>query len=115
RLPETTAGKLPGYRGMGPVRVGNEAYSQVQHYAYGQIVLSNVQAFFDHRLFRMAGLEDFESLERVGQRAWLHHDQPHAGLWELRIRQSVHTYSSAMCWAACDRLANAAQLLGLPS
>jgi len=114
RLPETTAGKLPGYRGMGPVRLGNEAYSQVQHDAYGQIVLSNVQAFFDHRLFRMAGLEDFESLERVGQRAWLHHDQPDAGLWELRTRQSVHTYSSAMCWAACDRLANAAQVLGLP-
>src|SRR5690606_14602510 len=114
RSPETTAGKLPGYRGMGPVRVGNEAYSQVQHDAYGQIVLSNVQAFFDHRLFRMAGLEDFESLERVGQRAWLHHDQPDAGLWELRTRQSVHTYSSAMCWAACDRLANAAQVLGLP-
>ncbi len=114
RLPETTADNLLGYRGMGPVRVGNEAYSQVQHDAYGQIVLSNVQAFFDQRLFRMAGLEDFESLERVGERAWLHHDQPDAGLWELRTRQSVHTYSSAMCWAACDRLANAAQVLGLP-
>jgi len=113
-LTETTAPNLPGYRGMGPVRVGNEAHSQVQHDAYGQIVLSNVQAFFDQRLFRMAGREDFEALERIGERAWQHHDQPDAGLWELRTRQSVHTYSSAMCWAACDRLANAAQVLGLP-
>ena len=112
-LPETIAEGLPGYRGMGPVRVGNDAYAQVQHDAYGQIVLSNVQAFFDQRLYRMAGLEDFEALERVGERAWLNYDEPDAGLWELRTRQSVHTYSSAMCWAACDRLANAAQVLGL--
>ena len=112
-LPESVAEGLPGYRGMGPVRVGNQAYAQVQHDAYGQIVLSNVQAFFDQRLFRVAGREDFESLERVGERAWLNFDEPDAGLWELRTRQSVHTYSSAMCWAACDRLANAAQVLGL--
>jgi GH15 family glucan-1,4-alpha-glucosidase len=112
-LEERFAPDLKGYRGMGPVRVGNQAYGQVQHDAYGQIVLSNTQAFFDQRLFRMSGIEDFESLERVGERAWQNHDQPDAGLWELRTRRSVHTYSAAMCWAACDRLANAAQALGL--
>jgi GH15 family glucan-1,4-alpha-glucosidase len=104
---------LPGYRGIGPVRVGNQAYSQVQHDAYGQIVLSNVQAFFDRRLLRISGKEDFEALERVGERAWLLHDKSDAGLWELRTRQAIHTYSAAMCWAACDRLANAADALGL--
>ncbi|MBW4330540.1 glycoside hydrolase family 15 protein [Stakelama sp. CBK3Z-3] len=112
-LVERVAPRLAGYRGQGPVRVGNQAYEQVQHDAYGQIVLSNVQAFFDHRLFRIAGREDFESLERVGERAWELYDKPDAGLWELRTRQSVHTYSAAMCWAACDRLANAAERLGL--
>ncbi|MET0247034.1 MAG: glycoside hydrolase family 15 protein [Sphingomonas sp.] len=109
RIEET----LSGYRGMGPVRVGNQAYEQIQHDAYGQIVLSNTQAFFDQRLFRMSGVEDFEALEKVGERAWENYDQPDAGLWELRTRQSVHTYSSAMCWAACDRLANAAAAIGL--
>lgn len=114
RLPEVQAPRLAGYRGMGPVRVGNQAAEQIQHDAYGQIVLSNVQAFFDERLFRMAGVEDFEALERVGERAWELYDKPDAGLWELRTRQSVHTYSAAMCWAACDRLGNAANRLGLP-
>jgi GH15 family glucan-1,4-alpha-glucosidase len=112
-LTERSEPGLPGYRGMGPVRVGNEAYLQVQHDAYGQIVLSNTQAFFDQRLFRMSGQEDFEALERIGERAWQLHDQPDAGLWEFRTRKSVHTYSAAMCWAACDRLANAATALGL--
>ena len=112
-LEERTVPRLAGYRGMGPVRVGNQAYEQVQHDAYGQIVLSNVQAFFDRRLFRPATREDFEALEKVGERAYRLFDQPDAGLWELRTRQSVHTYSSAMCWAACDRLANAAEALGL--
>ncbi|ARS26149.1 glycoside hydrolase family 15 protein [Sphingomonas sp. KC8] len=104
---------LDGYRGMGPVRVGNQAYEQVQHDAYGQIILSNVQAFFDQRLYRIAGLEDFAALEPIGERAWAAHDKPDAGLWELRTKSHVHTYSVAMCWAACDRLANAAEALGL--
>jgi GH15 family glucan-1,4-alpha-glucosidase len=112
-LPEWIAPDLPGYRGMGPVRIGNQAAEQIQHDAYGQIVLSNAQAFFDQRLYRMAGLDDFRALEKVGERAWAARDMPDAGLWELRTKSYVHTYSSAMCWAACDRLANAADALGL--
>lgn len=112
-LVERVAPALSGYRGMGPVRVGNQAYEQVQHDAYGQIILSNAQAFFDHRLFRVGGIEDFEMLEAIGQRAWDSHDRPDAGLWELRTKAHVHTYSAAMCWAGCDRLANAAAILGL--
>lgn len=113
RLEERVVDTLPGYRGMGPVRVGNQAYEQIQHDAYGQIVLSSVQGFIDRRLFRMAGEEDFEALERVGELAWQVYDKPDAGLWELRTRANVHTYSAVMCWAACDRLTRAAQVLGL--
>jgi len=112
-LTERVAESLPGYRGMGPVRVGNQAHEHVQHDVYGQIVLSNVQSFFDERLLRPANGQDFEILERVGERAFALYDQPDAGLWELRTRSAVHTYSAAMCWAACDRLGNAAQKLGL--
>ncbi|MBB3980811.1 GH15 family glucan-1,4-alpha-glucosidase [Sphingobium fontiphilum] len=113
-LTEWEATSLPGYRGMGPVRVGNAAYEQVQHDAYGQIVLSSVQAFIDQRLLRMAGNADFEALEAVGERAWSVYDQPDAGLWELRTRAHVHSYSAVMCWAACDRLSHAAEALGRP-
>lgn len=110
---EIVVTSLAGYRGMGPVRFGNAAHVQSQNDAYGQIVLSNVHAFYDHRLLRKSGVEDFEALEQVGEQAFQLYDKPDAGLWELRTRQAVHTYSAAMCWAACDRLANAADVLGL--
>jgi GH15 family glucan-1,4-alpha-glucosidase len=112
-LTEWIAPHLPGYRGIGPVRVGNQAHEHLQHDVYGQIVLSTVQAFFDERLLRPATVEDFEALEPIGERAFELHDKPDASLWEFRGREAVHTYSSVMCWAACDRLGNAAAKLGL--
>jgi len=110
---EWEAADLPGYRNTGPVRVGNAAYYQVQNDCYGQIVLPSIQSFLDQRLLRIANEDDFRSLEQVGEMAWKTHDMPDAGLWELRTRTAVHTYSSVMSWAACDRLSNAAQYLGL--
>jgi GH15 family glucan-1,4-alpha-glucosidase len=112
-LTEWTAPHLPGYRGIGPVRVGNQAHEHLQHDVYGQIILSTVQAFFDERLLRPANVDDFRALEPVGERAFELHDKPDASLWEFRGREAVHTYSSVMCWAACDRLGNAAAKLGL--
>ncbi len=111
-LHESEAVHLAGYRGMGPVRIGNAAYKQVQYDCYGQIVMPTAQAFFDTRLLRMADETDFAHLEEVGEAAWAKHDRPDAGLWEFRTRQEVHTYSVVMCWAACDRLANVAATLG---
>jgi GH15 family glucan-1,4-alpha-glucosidase len=112
-LDEHVADGLSGYRGMGPARVGNQAHKQRQNDVYGQIVLPLAQSFFDHRLLRMGTAEDFASLERVGERAWEMFDKPDAGLWEYRTRERVHTYSAVLCWAACDRLANAAHALEL--
>ncbi len=112
-LAESVIDSLPGYRGMGPVRSGNQAHEHDQHDVYGQIVLSNVQAFYDQRLLRPATVEDFKALEEVGERAFAVHDKSDAGLWEFRTRAAVHTYSAAMCWAACDRLAKAAPSVGL--
>ncbi|MGE0829890.1 MAG: glycoside hydrolase family 15 protein [Hyphomonadaceae bacterium] len=112
-LAEQVVGHLSGYRGMGPVRIGNAAHLQAQHDVYGQIILSSVQAFFDTRLFRPAGKEDFLALERVGEHAYAAYLTPDAGPWEFRTRRSIHTYSALMCWAGCDRLAKAADHLGL--
>lgn len=110
-LPERLCESLPGYRGMGPVRVGNQAFEHFQHDVYGNIVLGAAQAFHDKRLLHPAGLPEFHRLELVGERAVRTFDQPDAGMWELRTRSRVHTSSALMCWAACDRLAKIAHTL----
>ena len=112
-LEERIEPALPGYRGMGPVRVGNQAYRQVQHDSYGSAVLAATHVFFDRRLTRRGDEALFRRLEPLGELAVAHHDQPDAGLWELRGSARVHTYSAVMCWAACDRLARIADHLGL--
>jgi GH15 family glucan-1,4-alpha-glucosidase len=113
KLPESIMEHLPGYRGMGPVRVGNQAAEHFQHDVYGNIVLGAAQAFHDHRLLRRAGRAEFASLEAVGEQAFRIYDTPDAGMWELRTRARIHTSSALMSWAACDRLAKVAGTLSL--
>ena len=104
---------LPGYRGMGPVRAGNAAARQAQHDVYGSAILAATHAFFDRRLVRRGDDELFRRLEPLGDAAAARFDKPDAGIWELRGTTRVHTFSSVMCWAGCDRLARIADHLGL--
>jgi GH15 family glucan-1,4-alpha-glucosidase len=112
-LEERTMPALPGYRDMGPVRIGNQAYRQVQHDVYGSAIVAATHVFFDRRLARVGDEVLFRRVEHLGSRALAVHDQPDAGIWELRGAARVHTFSSVMCWAACDRLARIAARLGL--
>jgi GH15 family glucan-1,4-alpha-glucosidase len=113
RLEEREIKTLAGYRGMGPVRVGNQAYTQIQHDVYGSAILAVAHVFFDQRLTQRGDAALFQRLEPLGEAAIRVYDQPDAGLWELRGTRRIHTFSSVMCWAACDRLALIAQKLGL--
>jgi GH15 family glucan-1,4-alpha-glucosidase len=111
-LEERFAPALKGYRGMGPVRVGNAAYTQIQNDVYGAVVLAATHMFLDRRLMRPANEQLFENLEQLGMRAVEVFNKTDAGPWELRTIASVHTFSAVMCWAACDRLRKIAVVLG---
>jgi GH15 family glucan-1,4-alpha-glucosidase len=111
-LEEIVVESLPGYRGMGPVRIGNGAYTQVQHDVYGSAILAATHVFFDERLVKRGDTQRFERLETLGERAVGVYDKADAGLWELRGQLRVHTFSTVMCWAGCDRLARIAHRLG---
>ncbi len=112
-LDETIAPNLAGFLGQGPVRIGNEAGGQIQHDVYGSVILGATQMFIDERLPHMGGVPLFRQLERLGEQAARFALEPDAGIWEYRGRLRVHTYSAALCWAACDRLGQIARRLQL--
>ncbi len=110
---------LPGYRGMGPVRIGNKASEQAQHDLYGEALLTADCLFPEpgrHAGSRSDAMVDEKvlvRLEALGNHAWELYDKPDAGLWELRGVERVHTFSSLMCWVACGRLAKFAERMGM--
>jgi GH15 family glucan-1,4-alpha-glucosidase len=112
-IDERIVESLQGYKGFGPVRIGNAAANQVQHDVYGSVILAASLMFFDERLPQKGDASLFAMLEPLGKIALANALQPDAGIWEYRGRARVHTYSAALCWAACNRLARIAQRLGL--
>ena len=110
---EHVAKCLPGYRGMGPVRIGNKASEQAQHDLYGEAVLTAELLFLNLNATRAGDEALLAKLELFGEHAARLYEVPDAGLWELRGTERVHTFSSIMCWAACDRLAKYAARLRL--
>lgn len=111
-LEESIVDHLAGYRGMGPVRIGNQAYDQVQNDIYGASVRAAMQVFFDKRIKHPGDISLFRRLEWLGHRAVSVYDRPDAGLWEFRGRARIHTFSAVMCWSACRSLAKIARHLG---
>ncbi len=90
-LEERELPHLPGYRGFGPVRIGNAAALQTQNDGYGNVVLAATQMFFDRRLPKPGGLDLFHRLEQLGERAIACAFLPDAGLWEFRGRARTST------------------------
>ncbi|MEJ1160312.1 glycoside hydrolase family 15 protein [Prosthecomicrobium sp. N25] len=103
-LEEEIVPALPGYRGMGPVRRGNQAAEQRQNDVFGAVIMANTQWFYDQRLPHIDKTALFQELERLGEKAVAVALEPDAGIWEYRGRARVHTHSALMCWAAADRL-----------
>ena len=109
---ERIAEALPGFLGMGPVRIGNAAAAQVQNDSYGSIILTASQMFWDTRLAGSLDGSLYQHLKAIGRMAAKTALEPDAGPWEYRGRKVVHTYSAVMCWAGIHRLAMIAEKLG---
>jgi GH15 family glucan-1,4-alpha-glucosidase len=111
-LTERVAPALQGFRGMGPVRIGNAAAIQRQHDGFGSVILTAAQMFYDARLPNPGDIDLYRQLRPIGEMAMNAALQPDAGLWEYRERTAIHTHSAAMCWAALHRLGLIAERMG---
>jgi GH15 family glucan-1,4-alpha-glucosidase len=110
-LTEEILGHWEGYRGSGPVRVGNGAADQLQLDIYGELMDSIYQG---ERLGLQIGHRGWQALS--GMLDWLgeNWDQPDEGIWETRGGRENFTYGRLMSWVAFDRGARLLDALGRP-
>ncbi len=100
QLDEECLDHLEGYKGSGPVRIGNAAYKQFQLDIYGELIdtiyLYNKSGgpityeFWQH----IAGFIDYVIDN------WQRKDH---GIWEVRHEEKDFLYSKLMAWVALDR------------
>lgn len=101
-LTEEILTDLAGYEGNQPVRIGNQAYEHIQNDIYGQVLISLLPLYTDHR---------FIFSERKDSARWVSFllgkieatiDEKDAGIWEFRNMANIHCYSNLFQWAgAC--------------
>ncbi len=95
----------PGFRGEGPVRVGNGAALQRQNDIFGETALALAPVFLDERFQDEQSPETLDLLVRLARKAVAVAGTPDAGIWEERAPVRARTFSSLMSWAAADCVA----------
>ena len=98
-LPEVIL-DLEGYRGSGPVRIGNAAARQVQNDVYGHLLEA---AHLWRRTHEEMEPDEWRFLRQVVDRAATVWREPDRGIWEIRGEPRHFTHSKAMLWVAMDR------------
>jgi len=108
-LSEHTLDHLSGYHDSRPVRVGNDAWAQVQLDVLGEVV-DAAHVLRD----QLGDLDETvkELLVVLADRAAERWTEPDAGMWEARDKERQYVSSKVMCWVALDRAIALADRLG---
>ena len=99
-LHEEELAHLEGYQGSRPVRIGNNAYRQLQLDIYGELI----DSIYLYDKYGEPITYDFwqqlcRQIEYVCQN-WQRADH---SIWEIRSEEKEFLYSRVMCWVAVDR------------
>jgi GH15 family glucan-1,4-alpha-glucosidase len=100
RLSEEELDYLEGYRGAGPVRIGNAAAGQLQLDMYGELLE------LSWRWHRRGNSPDDDywrflaELVDVAAERW---SEPDSGIWEQRGDPRHFVHSKVMCWSTLDK------------
>nr|WP_314533426.1 glycoside hydrolase family 15 protein [uncultured Pseudomonas sp.] len=111
-LPESELPHLAGHGGAKPVRIGNQAYEQVQLDIFGELMdavylVNKYGDAISHEGWKHA----VEVVDQVCEN-WQHKD---VGIWEMRGEQHHFLHSRLMCWVALDRAIRLASKRSLPA
>jgi len=111
-LPETELSHLSGHGGAQPVRIGNEAYDQVQLDIYGELMDA---VYLVNKYGEAISHEGWKHTVEVADQVCETWNQKDVGIWEMRGEQHHFLHSRLMCWVALDRAIRLASKRSLPA
>jgi GH15 family glucan-1,4-alpha-glucosidase len=100
-LTETVMEHLAGYMGNGPVRIGNQASEHIQNDIYGQVLISLLPLYTDHRFVFSERKDSDKWIASILGKIERTIDEKDAGIWEFRNIAHIHCYSNLFQWAGC--------------
>jgi GH15 family glucan-1,4-alpha-glucosidase len=111
QVQEKILDNFEGYKKSEPVRIGNDAYRQLQLDIYGELM----DAVYLYNKYEERISHDFwKDMEK--QIDWLmdHWKEPDEGIWEVRGGKQHFLYSRLQCWVAFDRAIKLAKARSFP-
>ena len=111
-IPEVELPHLEGYRGSGPVRIGNAAAEQLQLDIYGELIDS---VYLYDKWVTPVSYDLWIRIRRMLRWVARHWESPDEGIWEVRSARRQFVYSKMQCWVALDRGLRLAFKRGLPN
>ncbi|RVU01468.1 glycoside hydrolase family 15 protein [Mucilaginibacter limnophilus] len=112
KLYEEIMDHLDGYMGDKPVRVGNQAYEHIQNDIYGQVLISLLPLYTDHRFVFNERKDSVRWIESLLSKIERTIDEKDAGIWEFRNMANIHCYSNLFQWAGCKAALKMALTIG---
>ncbi|MBF5045477.1 glycoside hydrolase family 15 protein [Aggregicoccus sp. 17bor-14] len=103
---------LSGHKGSAPVRVGNDAYKQLQLDIYGEL-MDSVYLYNKHGV--PISYDLWRHLRRLVNWVCDHWREQDDGIWEVRGGRKHFVYSKVMCWVALDRALRLADKRSFPA
>ena len=90
---------LDGYLGNKPVRIGNQASEHIQNDVYGQVLVTLLPFYTDHRLLNQPGRPEQEIVNHCVNMIEATMEEPDNGIWEFRGKSQLHAYTFLFHWA----------------
>lgn len=111
-LPEQELDHLEGYRGSGPVRIGNASYRQLQLDISGELMDS---VYLYNKYGAPISFDLWTDLHRLIDWVCANWQRPDFSIWEVRGGAQHFVYSKLMCWVALDRAVRLAEKRSFPA